>query len=452
MKYFDKYPWLHTLLAVFAGGLMLLLPAIYNGYPLVNSDDGTYMTSGFNLETPGDRPIVYGLLLRIFSLNGVSLWLAVFTQTCILSWLLLKICERLLPGRGYTWQGLAIILFLSLFSAASWTASEIIPDICTSIAFLALTLLVLGHRTKAETIFLYCVYGVAIATHMSHFLIFLGILVIVFLIKRWFVAREKWRRVNSSILVMVLITFSTLLAMRRPMSNSKHVFFIASMLEKGILKEYLSDHCPEKNYRLCTYDLPTDPNVFLWDPNSPLYKEGGWEATKTEYSEIVTGSLTEPKYIWLHMQASLKGTWHQFQSLHLAEGNFPFPKGTHVYNAVASFVPNDTLLYENAWQHKDNIVPKLKPLSSLTIVVVIVSTILLIILLLLKRQKLSSSLRFFIFLSFLVCLVNNWDCATFAQVNARYGSRIIWVIPLCALMAVFHIRTNTEAKKSLKSF
>lgn len=62
---------------VLAGALLLLFPAFYNGYPLINADVGTYLHSGFKLFIPDDRPVVYGLVLRFFSLNGWSLWLAV---------------------------------------------------------------------------------------------------------------------------------------------------------------------------------------------------------------------------------------------------------------------------------------------------------------------------------------------------------------------------------------
>jgi hypothetical protein len=63
-----------NLFSFIATTCLLLFDALYNGYPLIYSDTGTYLSSGFLLETPFDRPITYGIFMRISSLNGVSLW------------------------------------------------------------------------------------------------------------------------------------------------------------------------------------------------------------------------------------------------------------------------------------------------------------------------------------------------------------------------------------------
>ena len=76
---------LHPAVLIFIGAIALIWPAFYNGFPLVYSDTGTYLESGFVLETPLDRPITYGVLIRIFSLNGLTIWTLPFYQSCILT-------------------------------------------------------------------------------------------------------------------------------------------------------------------------------------------------------------------------------------------------------------------------------------------------------------------------------------------------------------------------------
>ena len=63
--------------------------ALYNGYPIVYSDTSTYIESGFSLQPPADRPITYGLFIRVFSLNGFSLWTVALMQSLIISFLIL---------------------------------------------------------------------------------------------------------------------------------------------------------------------------------------------------------------------------------------------------------------------------------------------------------------------------------------------------------------------------
>ena len=68
-----------------AATLALLIAALWNGYPLVYSDTSAYLASGFLLETPIDRPITYGLFMRVCSLNGFSLGLVVLAQAMLLA-------------------------------------------------------------------------------------------------------------------------------------------------------------------------------------------------------------------------------------------------------------------------------------------------------------------------------------------------------------------------------
>src|ERR1700722_3349962 len=122
--------------ALIFSSLLLLIPAFYNGYPLVNPDTATYLASGFKPETPFDRPITYGLLIRLFSLNGLSLWLLVFAQAYIVSWLLFKVFRNLAGDGPYILKVLLTIFILSVFSSLSWIVSQVQPDVFTSIAFL----------------------------------------------------------------------------------------------------------------------------------------------------------------------------------------------------------------------------------------------------------------------------------------------------------------------------
>src|ERR1043165_3583746 len=79
----------------------LLIPAIWNHYPLVNPDTATYIESGFLPDSPADRPITYGILVRLLTLNGLSLWLMVFAQAYLVSWLVFSIFKNITSGRSY---------------------------------------------------------------------------------------------------------------------------------------------------------------------------------------------------------------------------------------------------------------------------------------------------------------------------------------------------------------
>src|SRR6185436_6358632 len=75
-------------LFIFIGAVVLCSHAIYNGFPLVYPDTGTYISACFEHFLPRDRPLVYAFFIRHISL-ATSLWIPVFVQSAIVSWLVL---------------------------------------------------------------------------------------------------------------------------------------------------------------------------------------------------------------------------------------------------------------------------------------------------------------------------------------------------------------------------
>ena len=93
---FSRPRWLPTLFILLLGSLIAVSAGVYNGFPLVTSDSGTYINSAINYTVPADRPIVYGLFIRVTSLN-FSLWLVIFFQGLLLTWLLLRYVSAFAP-------------------------------------------------------------------------------------------------------------------------------------------------------------------------------------------------------------------------------------------------------------------------------------------------------------------------------------------------------------------
>ncbi|MDQ3048712.1 MAG: hypothetical protein M3R27_14275 [Bacteroidota bacterium] len=219
------------------------------------------------------------------------------------------------------------------------------------------------------------------------------------------------------------------------MSKSKHGFFMGAMAEHGILKEYLDENCATTNYKICAYkdSLPERAYQFVWDENSPFYKLGGWKETKTEFNEIINSTFTQPKYIMIHIRESIKATGIQLISFDAGEGNGAFGKGTELYERIEKYLPNDIQSYETAKQNKNN----LKTLSTwnLIFLIVIVMSVLIILALLIKKKNLlSDNLKGLLFIFISALIVNAWSCGTFANAIHRLGCKIIWILPLLALI------------------
>ena len=54
---------------LFISVFVLIIPALKNGYPILFSDSGTYLSSGHSGYVPVDRPILYGIFVRHISLS-----------------------------------------------------------------------------------------------------------------------------------------------------------------------------------------------------------------------------------------------------------------------------------------------------------------------------------------------------------------------------------------------
>lgn len=420
-----RFLWIAT------GTLLLLLPAILNGYPLLNPDDNTYLLSGFLPETPFDRPITYGLLLRVLSLNGLSLFAAAFFQSLIMAVLVVGCTRQLCPDNHRA--GWLLLPVLALLSPLSWLCSELLPDVFTGIAFLSLVLILLPATGKHSRVWLYVLYTASVATHVSHVMIFLILLTGVLLFRKYLFEGALRRVAMQRSFLALFLTLATIATMGSAISKSRSVFGVASLLEKGILKPYLDEHCPVEPYQLCRWkdSLPANGDLFLWDPRSPLYQTGGWAANKKEYGRIVNGSYSEPEYLGMHLKTSLLFTGRQLLAFRTGDGNFPVARGSELLHTVAKYVPRDTTLLLQARQQRASAALQVGWYNVLIYGTVIVSVLLLLVISF--RQRLPPGLKLFALLVPALILVNAWCCATFSQVNARYQCRVIWLLPMVAI-------------------
>ena len=117
--------------------LIMLIPALINGYPMIYSDTSTYLASGFEMQPPMDRPMTYGLFIRLFSLNGLSLWPVIIMQCFLLVWLIYQLVGAVLE-ENHKFRALVFlaVTVVASFSGAGWASCYLIPDIFTPIMLL----------------------------------------------------------------------------------------------------------------------------------------------------------------------------------------------------------------------------------------------------------------------------------------------------------------------------
>ena len=122
---------------------MLVAPAIWNGYPLLQWDTGGYLARWYEGYLVPSRSTVFGLYLHFG--EGSSFWINLGIQALATFWIL-QLTLRVL-GMAEPRRLLAIGIALVLTTALPWLASTLLTDIFTGLSVLALFVMVL-HGDK----------------------------------------------------------------------------------------------------------------------------------------------------------------------------------------------------------------------------------------------------------------------------------------------------------------
>lgn len=290
------------------GTAILLSAALWSGYPLIYSDTGVYVASGFELFVSNDRPIVYGLFVRIAS-AGASLWGVVAVQSALLFFAIVKALEVFFDRAIARRWALAAVALLSVTTGLTWYSGQVSPDIFTAVAMLSLSSLLLSASlSMVEKILLAVLFVFASAVHLSNLV--LDLVLLAGLSLGWWVFRAKGRELpatGSRIALAWALAAAAWLAVASVhavfgggfrLSRSTHVFLVGRLLESGVLKRYLDEACTTRRYTLCSFkDSLPNLETFLWDPTGPPARAGGWDATREEYRQIFRGVLSRPRFI-----------------------------------------------------------------------------------------------------------------------------------------------------------
>ena len=149
MKNYFKWNFIINVLLVVFEVLLLMYPAILNGYPFLYSDSASYIVSGHDGSVPIDRPIFYGLFVRHISMS-FSLWFVVIAQALIVATMINYTFDLFLkPGSGTRYSFLTILI-LTAFTGLPNYISQIMPDLFTGV-MIWMTVLLLFSESKKST-------------------------------------------------------------------------------------------------------------------------------------------------------------------------------------------------------------------------------------------------------------------------------------------------------------
>jgi hypothetical protein len=338
------------------------------------------------------------------------------------------------------------MVFLNFITGISWFSSQLMPDIFSGLAILVLPILLLNTRISwLKHVFLSFILLFSLIVHVSNLL---SILLLYLLFSLIFIGIKKYRPTNFSIkrhLITGMVVLSGWIILpaihytfggKFQISNSSHVFLMARLVENGMADHYLK-HYGQWNTKLYQYkdQLPDNTITFIWDQNSPLYKTGGWEANREEYSQIIKATLTKPNYLAWHASEATQATLRQLTHSRVGDGLYPYLENTNPFWKVQEYFKYELKEYTSSLQNRNNL--KFDEPNERYELFLLIS--LLVVLLYLKYGNRTSSL----YICCLSCIIgivcNAAVSASMGNVLDRLQGRVIWILPLVALLACFEL-------------
>lgn len=425
--------WLR--LAAIALPLLLIAPAFWNRYPLLQWDTGGYLARWYEGYLVPSRSTVFGIYLHYGESSGF--WINLAVQSLATLWLL-QLTLRVL-SMMQTVRFVVISLLLILSTALPWLASMLLTDIFAGLSVLSLFLLVVGGpRTSAlEKISLFVFTAFAAATHSATLGVLLGLCIAGWMARPLLGPRlpiAGLAQASLTILAggLMLVSANHALSGKWTWTPGGTGVAFGRMMQDGIVARYLNDHCPREKLKLCPYrdQLPASADEFLWG-KSMFNTLGRFEGMNDEMGTIVVGSLAD--YPAWQAGAALQALGQQL--LHVATGEGTNGWIPHTRGIIERYVPSQAAPMRAARQQNWGL--DFDTINWLHVPVALASMLALVALLAhaLANRRLDD-LTLLAATITLALLGNAFICGVISGPHDRYGARMVWVATFTVLMAL----------------
>jgi hypothetical protein len=425
--------------AAIAATVMLLLPAIWNRFPLLEWDTGGYLARWFEGYLVPARSTTYGLLLAAAA--PLEFWPVVILQAVATVWVI-AVLLRTHRINVFPFGLLVTIAVLSAITALPWSASILLTDIFAGLAVLAFhTVVVHNDRvSRRESVALVLFVAFAASTHSATYavLLALGILaVVVSVLDARLVPRPGVARAVVALVLgaAMLLAGNYVVAKKLAWTPGGYEIAFGRMLQDGIVTRYLDDHCPNPKLKLCPYrhELPRDADVFLWG-NSVFDRLGRSAGLGDELRTIVLGSLRD--YPLMQLRAALVATAKQL--VYVGTGEGIVTTMWHTYGIIEHFAPGSVAPMRAARQQHGEL--HFRAINAVHEPVAWASMVLLplIVVLGLQSEAFADLARLAATIAFAL-LANAAVCGVISNPHDRYGSRMVWMAVFVTALAASRV-------------
>jgi hypothetical protein len=423
-------------LAIFLSLALLIAPALWNGFALLQYDTGGYLARWYEGILVPSRAVVYGLMLAAGA--PLAFWPVLAVQGVATIWVVALMLRAHGLGRKPLIL-LGIVAALSVISTLPWLTSILLTDIFCGLGVLALYLLLMRHAmlSRREQIGLITLIAVSAATHSATLAVLLALMAAaacVFLIDR---ARIPAARLGHGLLALafsavLVLAADYVVAKRLAWTPGGFALSFGRMLQDGIIKKYLDEHCPDPALKLCAHkdQLPDDADVWFW--GSPLFDRlGRFAGLDAEMEKIAVASVLA--YPGLQAETAAVATGKQLIDVHSGEG--VVTSIWHTYRIIERYTPRLVPAMHAARQQHGGI--SFTAINRLHYPVALLSMALLPFIALLARLKTGDrEIAELAVAVTLALLANAFVCGALSNPHDRYGARMVWLAVFVVVLAL----------------
>ena len=385
--------------------------------------------------------MIYSLSIFPFHWN-ITPWPIIALQ-CLLTSFVLWLVVRSIVQKNVFSRFLIVMLLLSLFTSFSWYGSFVMPDILGPVLYLAIYLIAFARETisRVERYALYLISWWAIASHLIHLLVAVGLL---FLLALAAMFRSHPLRKNvipaaelASVILLALgaqTALNAFLDSQSPGSTPRLPYLTAQLVGDGTGRQYLQSHCGETNWEVCQYSnrLAGSEKYFLWNANG-LWMSATADAKKTiSRQDLPLAIAIVRTYPMEQLELLAANSWSQFTSFDLEA----FARHHVTEKHIGAQMPRMQAQFLESRQEHEQLPRRL--FTSIQYCAVIASLICLAAVLPWLWRRRPAQLLGLGYITLSAIILNALVVGTLSlpTVENQFQCRVIWLAPLLAVMCV----------------
>lgn len=320
------------LFLVWAGAsLVVVAPAIVNGFPLIFFDSHVYF-SGLRHQWEGHPPF-YSIFVYVIAKLATLLAVPFVQGACALVTFELAL-RSLAPAASAIARALGVLAILAL-TQLPWLASWIMPDLFAGLGVVAVVAILLAREAPPfwhmALLSMMALFSALVAT--ANVLTLVLVAVFCLLVRRVWLGWQVPLRLVLGTCILAASAFALPIAWNTVKWNAPRLnagsgaLLIGKLVDAGIAQRYLASNCTRIPHPICPYldellQAPTGAGlqIFLWKGDPPLaWKLNAWRDPDGTFSSLASSIVrTYPSEV---LGRAMDDILHLFTRLTLGFGS-----------------------------------------------------------------------------------------------------------------------------------